>query len=560
MSTPDRRPGFRLLPGLTARNALREVLAGVTLLAMSVPLNLGYAQIAGLPVTAGLYALVVPSLLFALLASSRQLVVAPDAAAAALVASSLTGLAVSGSEEWAAMAAAQALIGGVLFLLCARFRLGAIADFLSEPILVGFVGGLALEVLVGQVRKLLGVSGGERQRFLGEVWDLLLALPQANLHSVLLGVTSAAVLILGRRYAPSVPWALGVLVLAIVVSATLTLAERGVAVLGEIPSGPPTFAVPSLGLSEWLAMVPPALAMTAVAVAEGLMLARRYAAKHRVPHDPNRDLAAFGVANLAAGLSSSFTVGSSTSRTATMDDSGTRSQLPGVVLAVGALILLMFGTALLSQTPVPAIAAVVAVALLPLLGVRELVGLARTSRRELAVALVCLVSVLALGPLQAIVIAFVLALLNLALRAAAARAVLLQDPDIPEASLLDTIDGPGETRPGLLVMRLDAPLFFGNASHVVESIEAAVAAAPHPVRRLVLSAEGVSDVDVTAAAALRRLLADLDAAGVITDWARVRPVVVELLQRQGLLEHGRVYPTNRSALAEDLRVDSPDPA
>lgn len=548
MSAPTAPRRSRLLPGLTRGNAVREVLAGVTLLAMSVPLNLGYAQIAGLPATAGLYALVVPSLLFALLAGSRQLVVAPDAAAAALVASSLTGLAVSGSEQWAAMAAAQAVIGGALFLLCARFRLGAIADFLSEPILIGFVAGLALEVLVSQVRKLLGVSTGERQRFLGEVWELFRAIPETNLPSLVVGAAGIAVLLVGRRLARSIPWALVVLVVATIVSAALTLSDDGVAVLGAIPSGPPQLAIPVLSVSEWAALVPAALALTAITIAEGLMLARRYAAKHGLAPDPNRDLAALGVANLAAGLSSSFTVGSSTSRTAAMDDAGARSQLPGVVLAVGSLLLLLFGTSLLSQTPVPVIAAVVAVAVLPLLGIGELVMLARASRRELAIALICFAAVLALGPLQAILIAFVLALLNLAQRAASARAVLLQGPTGPETSLLDTVDGPGETAPGVLVMRLDAPLFFGNAAHVVESIRAAVDAAPHPVHRLVLSAEGVSDVDVTAAAAMHRLLTDLEATGMTTDWARVRPQVQELLAHHGLLGGGTVYLTNRAAL------------
>ena len=205
------------LAGLSRRNLVRELTAGVTLLAIAIPLNIGYAQIAGLPATAGLYALIVPTIVYALVVSSRQLVASPDAAAAALVASSIGGLATAGSADYATLAMAQAIICGILFLVLAVLKLGFLANFLSKPILVGFVGGLALDILVSQIAKMLGVqidSGGE---FVDKVAGLVTGLGTTNLVSLAISVVSVALLLLGRRFLPVVPWALVVLVLATIV-------------------------------------------------------------------------------------------------------------------------------------------------------------------------------------------------------------------------------------------------------------------------------------------------------------------------------------------------------
>ena len=229
----------RPLAGLTRRNLVTELTAGVTLLAIAIPLNIGYAQIAGLPPTAGLYALIVPTLIYALVVSSRQLVVSPDAAAAALVASSIGGLAAAGSADYATLALAQAIISGILFLLMAVFKLGFLASFLSKPILVGFVGGLALDIMVSQIAKMLGVkidSGGE---FVEKVSGLILGLNTFNAWSLGVAAASVAVLLLGRRFLPRIPWALVVLIVSTIVVVVADLDDRGVDVLGEVPAGPP---------------------------------------------------------------------------------------------------------------------------------------------------------------------------------------------------------------------------------------------------------------------------------------------------------------------------------
>ena len=300
-----------------------------------------------------------PGILYALTVSSRQVVASPDAAAAALVASSVGALAVAGSEDYLTMCLAQALLCGVMFIGLSVFRLGFLANFLSKPILVGFVGGLALDIGVSQVAKMLGVkidSGGE---FVEKLEDLVTGLDTINGWSVAISVISVVVLVGGKRVAKGVPWALLVLVVATVVVVLGDLADAGVKVLGAVESGAPTLTWPELSWHQWLALVPSAIALTLVTTAEGLLVSRSYGEKREYRTDPNRDLFAFGVGNLAAGVSGGFAVGSSTSRTAAMDQAGSRTQLPSLVTAAGTLLLLIFGTALLEDIPSPAIGAIV---------------------------------------------------------------------------------------------------------------------------------------------------------------------------------------------------------
>ncbi|WP_431807054.1 SulP family inorganic anion transporter [Microbacterium paraoxydans] len=547
----------RPLAGLTARNALTEVTAGVTLLAIAIPLNIGYAQIAGLPATAGLYALIVPTVLYALVVSSRQLVASPDAAAAALVASSVGGLAVAGSADYATLALAQAVLSGLLFGLLAVFRLGFLADFLSKPILVGFVGGLALDIMVSQIAKMLGVkidSGGE---FPEKVVGLIGGLPTLNGWSLLIAAGSVAVLLLGRAFLRAVPWALIVLILTTVIVLVAGLDDRGVAVLGSVPAGPPALTWPVLDWTTWLALVPSAIALTLVTTAEGLLVSRSYAEAHGYPFRANRDLLAFGVANVAAGAQGSFAVGSSTSRTAAMDQAGSRTQLPSLVLAVGTLLLLLFGTALLEDIPSPAIGAIVGVAIIPLLGVRSFLDLWRKDRFEFLIAAVCFLVTLLIGSIPGILVAFVLALVNLAKRAASPAIDVLEASGDPGESLLDDAPSGSTTAPGIIVVRLAAPLFFANGSVFTSAVKEAIrAAGDGAVQHLVVDMEAVTDVDVTGAesfASLKRWLADRS---ISLSFSRVRPNTWRRMAELDLLDGEPLHATNRAAIAALTAPDS----
>jgi len=550
----------RPLTGLNRSNVVTELLAGITLLAIAIPLNIGYAQIAGLPATAGLYALVVPTVIYALVVSSRQLVASPDAAAAALVASSIGGLAAAGSESYATMALAQAIICGVLFVLLAVFRLGFLANFLSKPILIGFVGGLALDILVSQIAKMLGVSIDSGGEFVDKLIGLVSGLGTANGWSILIAAAGVLILILGRRLVPAVPWALVVMVAATVLVVAAGLDEAGVAVLGEVPAGPPTLTWPVLTWIQWLALVPSAIALTMVTTAEGLLVSRAYGEKRGYPTSPNRDLFAFGLGNIAAGAQGSFAVGSSTSRTAAMDQAGSRTQLPSLVLAVGTLLLLLFGTGLLAEIPSPAIGAIVAVAILPLLGIKDFARLWRQDRFEFLIGAVCFLVTLFIGSIPGILVAFVLALINIAKRASTPAIDVLAADDDPQASLL--VDAPKGTltAPGIVVVRMAAPLFFANGTVFTEAVKKAVTAAdPAAVHTVVVDMEAVTDADVTAAEAFESLTDWLTDNGIRLAFSRMRDSARPRLERLGILAEQRVFATNRDAVLElsDHPDDSP---
>lgn len=537
----------RPLQGVTRENVVRELLAGVTLLAVAVPLNIGYAQIAGLPVTAGLYALIVPTIIYALLVSSRQVVASPDAAAAALVFSSLTGLGIAG-DDFTAMAAAQAVLCGTFLLAAAWLKLGFLANFLSRPILIGFVAGLALEVLLSQVAKMLGIrleNGGE---FFSNLVSLLARLGETSMLSAVLAAGALALLMLGRRFVPAAPGALIVLVIATMATVVLDLEQAGVAVLGKVSGGPPQFEIPSLNFGQWLALVPSALALAMVTMAEGVLVSRSYADKRGYAVSADQDLLAFGAANVAAGFSMSFAVGSSTSRTAAMDQVGSRTQLPSIVLAAGSLLLLLLGTGLLESIPSPVIGAVVAVAVFKLLGILELREILRLSRYEFVIGLVCVVGVLLLGPISGVLVAFVLSLINLVRRAASPDVQVLAPVDDPDASMTDIAASGGVDASGIVVLRFAAPLFFANGSVLADSLDELARTSAGRLRAVVLDAEGITDVDVTGAEALRRAQESLRADGISFCVARLRPGLRERFERFGLLVDVAVFSTNRAAV------------
>jgi len=547
------------LVGVTRKNIVRELSAGITLIAIAIPLNIGYSQIAGLPATAGLYALVVPTIVYALIVSSRQLVASPDAAAAALVASSIGGLAVAGSENYAAMALAQAIISGVLLIAMSVLKLGFLANFLSKPILVGFVGGLALDILVSQCAKMLGIkidSGGE---FVEKLAGLITGLPETNLVSLMISVGVVLVLIGGRKLLPQVPWALIAMIITTVIVA-LTHADRaGVSVLGPVPSGPPPLTWPQLEWLDWLALVPSAIALTMVTAAEGLLVSRSYGERRGYPTQPDRDLLAFGVGNCAAGLSGAFVMGSSTSRTAAMDQVGSRTQLPSIVLAVGTLLLLLFGTSLLAEIPSPTIGAIVGVAVIPLLGVRDFMSIAKKDRFELAIGAVCFLVTLLIGSIPGILVAFVLALINLAKRSASPAIDVLAANDNPSESLLESAPRGQVTAPGVIVIRMAAPIFFANSNEFSQAVKGAVTAAKQNgdhVHSVVIDMEAVTDVDVTAAESMETLREWLDQNDLRLAFSRVRDNAKPRLHRMGILRGSdAVYDTNRAAVSSVSNSD-----
>lgn len=548
---------FRVLPGLHRNNLAQEALSGVTLLAIAVPLNIGYAQIAGLPATAGLYSLILPCITFALIASTRQLIVSPDAAAAALVAASLGGLATAGHKDYIQLAMAQAIVGAAIFALFAVFKLGFLANFLSEPILIGFVGGLALDILLSQVAKMLGIHVKGGDDFIPRLIELFDGFGNTNGWSLLISVLAVAVLVGGRRLARLVPWALIVLIIS-TIAVVLTNAESaGVSVLGPVEAGAPAITWPQITPAQWLQVTPSAFALTMVAIAEGLLVARRYGQKRGYTTSPNRDLAAFGAANFAAGVSGGFTIGSSTSRTAALDDAGSRTQLPAIVAALGTLLLVLFGTALLEHIPSPAIGAIVAVAVLPLLGIADLISLWRQRKFEFAVAIVCFLGALLLGPIVGIVLAFILSLINLARRAASPRVDLLTKDASGRITATPLEQHTMSDSSQVAIVRFAAPVFFANAGVLSDQLTKLITTGSEKgLRHIVLDCEAITDIDVTGAKAVKEVEAIADSKGITLHLSRLRKQMAREFADFDLFTDTSNFVTNEQAF-DSLTLSSP---
>ncbi|MCS6879918.1 MAG: solute carrier family 23 protein [Oscillochloridaceae bacterium] len=552
-ATPRRLAPPRFLQavrGVSAGSLSREILAGVTLAALMIPLNIGYAQVAGLPPIVGLHAAILPAIVWALTCHTRHVVASPDAAIAAMIIALVSPFAAPDEPRYAQLVFAQALICGLIFVAFWAFRLGFLANFLSHAVLVGFITGLGVEVLFSQIRKIMGVSV-EAEGFFREAWATLLAIPEASLWSVVIGVGTIIVIRALQRVAPKLPGALIGLVLATILVSVLGLDQRGVSVLGAVPSGLSTFALPNVKWADYLALFPGALALAAVTLAEAPLIARRYAEKYGEPLDVDQDLFAFGAANAAAGLFGGFSVGSSASRTAAMDSVGARTQIPSLVAGVVVAVILLFFTDLLALLPNAALAGIVANAVVKLIEVDEFRELRRVRRSEFWVAAFACVAVLVLGALQGVIIAFVLSLIDLIWRASQPHtAVLVEQPDgqsfeAPEGAPVQT------TRPGLIIYRFSAPLYFANAGRFQDEVKSLAANAAPPVRWFVLDAAAISDIDTTGARALAQTITALKAQGITFAISRARTPVPDLLERYELLEQigkERLFVTNRAAV------------
>jgi sulfate permease, SulP family len=562
----------------------REVSAGVTLAALMIPLNIGYAQVAGLPPVTGLYAAIIPLAVFALLASSRHLVTSPDASMATLVGAALVAFAAPGDPLRMQYALALAVLCGLLFFLFWIFRLAFLANFLSRAVMAGFITGLGVEVFTNQVRKILAaphvadagsgvLMAAERLKetlatsvdtegYFVEVIALIHSIPRASLYSVAIGVGAFLIVRLMKRYAPKIPGALVALVLLTTLVALLDLPAKGVAVLGNaIPSGLPTLTLPTIPLADYLRLLPGALAIVAILLCEGLLVVRSYSNKYGYKADGDQMLFAYGAANLAAGFTGSIVTGNSPSRSAAMDASGAKSQLPSLVAAGTIALVMLFFTNLLAFLPNAALAGIVANAVLSLIEVHEFKELWRMRRSEFWIAFVCLVSVLALGPLRAVAIAFLLSTVDVIRRASNPdTTALVEAPDGSHFVPLQA--GQASSSQGLVVYRFGAPLYFANATRFLDDVERLVTQAPPPARWFVLDAEAMVDIDTTGAAVLRQamaLLAKRKITFAVSRADRAFRSWLEQYELMELVEPDRFYPTNRHAAAA-FRREAASPA
>ncbi|HEY1432436.1 MAG TPA: SulP family inorganic anion transporter, partial [Stellaceae bacterium] len=468
-------PVLNWLPGYRRDWLLPDVLAGLAVWAVMVPESMAYAGILGVPPVMGLYTIVPPLIAYAVLGTSRLLVVGPDTATGLISALTVGAIAVQGTAQFNALTSALAILIGAFFLLFGALRMGWVAAFIPTPVMRGFIEGLVCVTIIGQVPHLLGTEGTSGN-FFTKVWFVLRHLSDASLAPVLTGLLSLMAMLVLRHLAPRIPAALVVAVVATILVGLLEGEAAGVSVVGDLPSGLPNLVVPNLYLAVWRELVPGALAIVLVGYAEALGAAKAAAMQTGGDVDPNQELVAHGPANILSGLFGGFLVVGSLSKTSVAMAAGARTQLANLVAAVFCLLTLVLLTPLFRDMPHPALAAIVIAAMLHLSKPDYLRDLLARDHREFAVAAIVVAGELTLGVLQGIALGVALSLLMLIYRTSHPEGAVLGQLPGEEAYRDVRLHPEALTFPGLLIWRPGGDLFFASIGHLVEALKAALAA------------------------------------------------------------------------------------
>jgi high affinity sulfate transporter 1 len=528
---------MRWLPGLITlrhyeRSWLRhDLVAGLVMTTMLVPVGIAYAEASGLPGITGLYATIVPLLAYALFGPSRILVLGPDSALAAVILAVVLPLSAGDPVRAIAVGGMMAIVSGAVCVAAGLARLGFITELLSKPIRYGYMNGIALTVLVSQLPKLFGVSASGDGP-LRQLWDIVRKIAAGSTNEVVLAIGGGALaLILIVKRWPRIPGILIAVVASTAAVAIFQLDARGVSVLGPLPQGLPSPSIPFVHVEDITQILFGGLAVALVSFADTSVLSRSYAARLRMPVNPNQEMVGLGAANLATAFFQGFPISSSSSRTPVAEAAGARTQLTGVVGALLIAVLLLAAPNLLQHLPNTALAAVVIASAIGLFEIADLTRIYRIQRWEFWLSLTCFAGVVAFGAIPGIAIAVVIAVIE-----------FLWDGWRPHSAILGRVDQmrgyhdisryPDARRiPGLVLFRWDAPLFFANAEFFHERVLDAVARSPTPVRWLVVAAEPVTSVDVTAADAVCQLDDALQAAGIELCFAEMKDPVKDKLKR-----------------------------
>jgi high affinity sulfate transporter 1 len=526
----------------------RDAVAGVTVAALAIPAAMAYAELAGLSPVAGLYALLLPVIAYVVLGSSRQIVLGPEGALSLLLATSLAPIATG--NDYAALAAMVAVLVGGIAILARVLRFGWISDYFSRAVLVGYLHGVAIVLIVGQLGKFFGMSI-EAQDPLPQLREFFDEISTVDGLTAAVGIVSLGALLLLRWKAPRVPGALVVVVGAIVVSAIVDLEGQGVAVVGSIPSGLPSLSWPSVGIGKIFELLPVAFGIFAVGFADQILTARSFAGRHDQHVDANQELLAFGAANLSAGVTQAFPVGASGSRTAVNDQMGARTQIVGIVSAAVVVVVLLFVTAPFEILPKATLGAVIIGAAIGLIDPAAWRGLARSGRSQVIIAAVTFTGVVIVGVLEALLVAVALSIVDVVARSAKPHDAVLGYVERLGRYANVTFHPSARVIPGVLVYRLDDRLFFANSRHFKARVREAVAGAPEPVRWFVFDAEGTTDIDASGTEALEQTIRTLADQHITFVVAQAKHYLRERFDATGLTARigpDRMYPTVDAAV------------
>ena len=536
-----------------------DLIAGLTVWAVLVPEALAYASIAGVSPVVGLYAAPGALILYAALGSSRQLIAGPMSATAALSAATVAALVPAGSDRFTAMTAALAITTGLAALLAGVLRLGFVASFISEPVIKGFIVGLALTIIIGQVPKLLGIEKGTGD-FFEQLWHVIVHLGDSQGATLVVGLASLAVVLALRRLAPVIPGSLVAVLLGIAAVELFHLDDHGVEIVGSIKSGLPALGLPNVHLQDFGTLLAGGIGVMLVGFAEGLGAAKTYAQREHYEIDVNRELLGLGGANIAAGLSSGMVVNGSLSKTAVNGSAGARSQLSGLIVAALTILTLLALTGLFEDLPEATLAAVVIAAVVELVDYRTLIDLYRAhtrplgsefgfaSRPDFIASIAALLGVTVFDTLPGLFIGIGVSLLLLIYRASRPYIAELGREPGPGGRYSDVDRHPGnEQPPHIAVLRVESSLYFANADGVHARI--ARAAEADGIVAVVLDAETIPFIDVTAARMLATVSAELSELGktllLARDTGQVRDVLRSVLEDPAI---PRCYPSVQAAV------------
>ena len=527
-----------------------DLLAGVSVAAVAVPIAIAYSQLAGVPPVYGLYASLLPLVAYAFFGSSRQLIVAPDAATCAIVAAVVAPLAGQDPSRYLSLTAALAIITGVFCIAAGLARLGFLANFLARPILTGYINGIAISIIVGQLGTLFGFRV-EPAGVFRLLWRFFSKLGETHAPTLAVGVTVLALLLLLSRVAPKVPGPLVAIVLGAAGSAVFGFARHGIRLLGEIPAGLPALKIPAVGGADWQPLAVGAVGLALISYNSAMVTARGFAVKNRYEIDPNREFIALGVSDIGAGLLQGFAVSGADSRTAVNDSIGGKSQVTGLVAAAGLALTLIFLTKPLGGLPMAVLSAVLIKSALGLFDLRALGALRRVSPGEFRLCLLTLLGVVTVGVLPGVIVAVIAALGQLLVRASQPHdAVLGRIPGTNDYGDMTKYPG-AESFPGLVIYRFDASLVFFNADHFKARVRSIVRNAPAPVRAFVLDAGSIPHLDTTGTAVLDDVRSDLERAGTAFAVAAAKSPIRAMLERTGFASRigaDRLFPSVHAAV------------